>query len=164
MPPFIYRCPYTGYRVQGWGPDDDKSEGADDVFVDVTCLVCGLVHFVNPKWARRRAKTASRPILPELTDGVWDGGVSHHGLRCLGRRWANSVSRFERTLIVAPYVPSYRRSAHVVPAPATSWCSALPEDAELFASCRRAANGDPENKRATRARCSGRTAGGGPTD
>ena len=48
MPPFIYRCPSTGYRVQGWAPDDE-TEGADDVFVGVTCLVCGLVHFVNPK-------------------------------------------------------------------------------------------------------------------
>jgi hypothetical protein len=55
MPPFIYRCPNTGYRVQGWAPDDDKSEGADDVFEGVTCLMCGLVHFVNPK----TGKTAS---------------------------------------------------------------------------------------------------------
>jgi hypothetical protein len=53
MPPFIYRCRSTGYRVQGWAPDDDKSEGADDAFVGVTCLVCGLVHFVNPKMGKR---------------------------------------------------------------------------------------------------------------
>jgi hypothetical protein len=55
MPPFIYRCPNTGYNVQGWDPGDDKSEGANKVFVGVTCLLCGLVHFVNPK----TGKTAS---------------------------------------------------------------------------------------------------------
>jgi hypothetical protein len=26
-----------------------RSERADDVFVGVTCLACGSVHFVNPK-------------------------------------------------------------------------------------------------------------------
>jgi hypothetical protein len=50
MPPFIFRCPNTGFHVQGFAQDDDLSEGADDdVFVGVTCLVCGSVHFVNPK-------------------------------------------------------------------------------------------------------------------
>jgi len=48
MPPFIYRCPNRGFRVQGFAPDDE-SESADEVFVGVTCLACGLMHFVNPK-------------------------------------------------------------------------------------------------------------------
>jgi hypothetical protein len=49
MPPFIFRCPNTGFRVQGFAPKDDGSEGAgDDVFVGVTCLACGSVHLVNP--------------------------------------------------------------------------------------------------------------------
>jgi hypothetical protein len=47
MPPFIFRCPNTGFRVQGFAPDDDVSEGANNV--GVTCLVCGLMHLVNPK-------------------------------------------------------------------------------------------------------------------
>ena len=47
MPPFIFRCPNTGFRVQGFAPDNDESEGGDDVFVGVTCLACGSVHFVN---------------------------------------------------------------------------------------------------------------------
>jgi len=46
MPPFIYRCPNTGFRVQGFTSDDDESERADDVFVGVTCLACGSMHFV----------------------------------------------------------------------------------------------------------------------
>jgi hypothetical protein len=57
MLPFIYRCPNAGFCAQGWAPDDDRSEGANNDFVRVTCLVCGLVQFANPKLARRRAKT-----------------------------------------------------------------------------------------------------------
>jgi len=49
MAPFIYLCPSTGFRVQGFAPDDDESERAGDVFVGITCLACGSVHFVNPK-------------------------------------------------------------------------------------------------------------------
>jgi hypothetical protein len=52
MPPFIYSCPNTGLRVQGWAPDD-ASEKAGDVFTGVTCLACGLMHFVNPKTGKR---------------------------------------------------------------------------------------------------------------
>jgi RNase P subunit RPR2 len=48
MPPFLYRCPNTGFQVQGLATDEDGSEGANDVFV-VTCLMCGWAHFVNPK-------------------------------------------------------------------------------------------------------------------
>jgi hypothetical protein len=39
--------------VQGFTSDDDESERADDVFVGVTCLACGLMHFVNPKTGKR---------------------------------------------------------------------------------------------------------------
>jgi RNase P subunit RPR2 len=35
--------------VQDFAPDDDGSEEANDVFVVVTCLACGHLHFVNPK-------------------------------------------------------------------------------------------------------------------
>jgi hypothetical protein len=57
MAPFIFRCPNTGFRVQGLAPDDDVSDGADDVFVGVTCLACGRLHFVNPK----TGETAGEP-------------------------------------------------------------------------------------------------------
>jgi hypothetical protein len=49
-------------------PDDDKSEGTDNVFVGVTCLACGLMHFVIPKRSAKKAnsrlrKAASAPSL-----------------------------------------------------------------------------------------------------
>ena len=49
MAPFSYRCPNTGFRVQGWASDDDKSEGAGDVYQAVSCLACGGLHLVDPK-------------------------------------------------------------------------------------------------------------------
>jgi hypothetical protein len=48
MAPFIYRCPYTGFRVQGWASNEDESERAGDVYEGVTCLACGRLHLVNP--------------------------------------------------------------------------------------------------------------------
>jgi hypothetical protein len=49
MPPFLYRCPNTGFNVQGFASNAHESEGDDHIFVGVTCLACGLVHLVSPK-------------------------------------------------------------------------------------------------------------------
>ena len=46
MPPFLYRCPNTGYNVQALAADDPEE---DDTFVQVTCLACAQLHLVNPK-------------------------------------------------------------------------------------------------------------------
>jgi hypothetical protein len=46
MATFLYRCPVTGYNVQGFVADDPAK---DEDFVAVTCLVCTRVHLVNPK-------------------------------------------------------------------------------------------------------------------
>jgi hypothetical protein len=58
MPPFIFHCPNTGFRVQGFAPNDDESEGADDVFVGVTCLACGSMHLVNPRTGKTAGENA----------------------------------------------------------------------------------------------------------
>jgi hypothetical protein len=42
----MYRCPNTGYRVQGFSAEE-ISDGAD-VYETVTCLVCKQSHLVNP--------------------------------------------------------------------------------------------------------------------
>jgi hypothetical protein len=54
MATFLYHCPPTGRKVQGWAADD-AAPGDAQVFVPVTCLACGGVHLVNPK----TGKTAS---------------------------------------------------------------------------------------------------------
>ena len=44
MPAFIYRCPYTGLKVQGFVAD----EIGENEFVSLTCLTCTGMHLVNP--------------------------------------------------------------------------------------------------------------------
>ena len=46
MATFLYRCPNTGFRVQGYTPE--KTSGDDDAYETVTCLACQRVHLVNP--------------------------------------------------------------------------------------------------------------------
>jgi hypothetical protein len=48
MAPFLFRCPNTGFRVQGLAADDG-SEDDRDVYESVTCLACRGLHMVNPK-------------------------------------------------------------------------------------------------------------------
>jgi hypothetical protein len=45
---FLFRCPSTGYRVQGWIAED-VSEMDEDAYHSLTCLACQQVHLVNPK-------------------------------------------------------------------------------------------------------------------
>lgn len=46
VPPFLFRCPNTGYRVQAYAPDetDDPEQP-----VLVTCPVCSRLHHVVPE-------------------------------------------------------------------------------------------------------------------
>ena len=48
LPTFLYRCPNTGLRVQGWIAND-PTEQDEDSFDAVTCPACGRVHLVNPQ-------------------------------------------------------------------------------------------------------------------
>lgn len=45
MPPFIYRCPNPGYRVQGYVAEDVSDPEADE---PITGLMCQQVHLVKP--------------------------------------------------------------------------------------------------------------------
>jgi len=46
MPPFLYRCPITGLRVQGLVAEDVPDDV--DTYESITCLACRQVHLVNP--------------------------------------------------------------------------------------------------------------------
>ena len=41
MPPFLYRCPATGYRVQGFVSEEIPAEG--DSYEAITCIACQQV-------------------------------------------------------------------------------------------------------------------------
>jgi hypothetical protein len=47
MRPFLYHCPTTGYRVQGFTAEEVSNDDAE-TFVTVTCIGCNQVHLVNP--------------------------------------------------------------------------------------------------------------------
>ena len=47
MPLFIYRCPKTGDRVQGFASEDVAED--HHVYEPVTCLICRQIHHVAKK-------------------------------------------------------------------------------------------------------------------
>jgi hypothetical protein len=48
MAAMLYRCPNTGFRVQGYTVDETIVRD-HDAYEPVSCLACKLVHLVNPK-------------------------------------------------------------------------------------------------------------------
>jgi len=51
MAAFLYRCPRTGFNVQGWVADGDEALG-EAIYEPVTCAACAGVHLVNPNNGR----------------------------------------------------------------------------------------------------------------
>ena len=51
MATFLYRCPKTRLRVQGWVADD-PNQPEKQSYEAMTCLACGGVHLVNPASGR----------------------------------------------------------------------------------------------------------------
>lgn len=47
MTAFLYRCPVTGYKMQGFVADD-PTEKDGNVYEPLTCTLCGRIHLVNP--------------------------------------------------------------------------------------------------------------------
>ena len=48
MGTFLFRCPTTGFNVQGW-VDDDASADDDERYLTHQCPACLRVHLVDPK-------------------------------------------------------------------------------------------------------------------
>jgi predicted RNA-binding Zn-ribbon protein involved in translation (DUF1610 family) len=51
MPAFIYKCPNTGFRVQGWlaemvPPDEGQT------YETIECVACGRMHLINRSTGR----------------------------------------------------------------------------------------------------------------
>jgi hypothetical protein len=57
MSAFLYLCPNTGQRVQGWSSADRKQPGTLEA---VTCLACGRVHLIDPKAPLRESHPTQR--------------------------------------------------------------------------------------------------------
>jgi hypothetical protein len=47
MDAFLYRCPITGMRVQGWSAEEvAPADTREDTYVITQCLACRQVHLV----------------------------------------------------------------------------------------------------------------------
>jgi len=52
MAAFIYRCPTTSLKVQGWLKDESSAENSSTSYEAMICTACTRVHFVNRKTGR----------------------------------------------------------------------------------------------------------------
>jgi hypothetical protein len=48
MATFLYRCPTTGLKVQGWIAEDVSAEASEATYFTTECLACRQLHLVNP--------------------------------------------------------------------------------------------------------------------
>jgi len=48
MAVFLFRCPNTGFQVQGWVADNGAGNGSE-TYEAIKCFACQQLHFVNPK-------------------------------------------------------------------------------------------------------------------
>ncbi len=55
---FIFRCPVTGFNVQG---TKMPTESKDSPYTSQKCLACGGVHFVNSQSGKLLSEEPSRP-------------------------------------------------------------------------------------------------------
>jgi hypothetical protein len=46
MATFLFRCPNTGLKVQGWSAEEMPDDGRND-YETITCAACGQLHLVN---------------------------------------------------------------------------------------------------------------------
>jgi hypothetical protein len=48
MATVVFRCPVTGFKVQGLVADDMMSDAAGFYYVSIECTACTRSHLVNP--------------------------------------------------------------------------------------------------------------------
>jgi hypothetical protein len=78
MPPFLYRCPNTGYKVQGFIAEDVSDDSED--YRALTCLACEQVHYVSPTtqaMVKSAASTSPREH-PRKDDKGGDSGCNDY--------------------------------------------------------------------------------------
>jgi hypothetical protein len=63
MPTFIYRCPNTGYLIQGVTAEDFSEDG--ERYLPVTCDLCRRVHLVKPATGEILGSTSDQRITPD---------------------------------------------------------------------------------------------------
>ena len=59
--PYLFRCPTTGLNVQGYLEEGEAKSSDAPQLEPVTCLACGLFHFVDPATGRLLSNTSDHP-------------------------------------------------------------------------------------------------------
>jgi hypothetical protein len=78
MPLFLYRCPTTGHRVQGFSADAVSKDA--HIYDPVVCTVCKQIHHVNPATGTVLAVSdGSKPNPGDIADLRAAGGVAGSG-------------------------------------------------------------------------------------
>jgi hypothetical protein len=54
MTTFLYRCPVTGLKVQGW-TSDEGSDQHPNTYQSLQCTVCRQIHFIDPRTGKTLA-------------------------------------------------------------------------------------------------------------
>ncbi len=62
MATFVYRCPATGFHVQGFSIDHGMPAPDDDTYEGVTCTACRRIHLVNTA-SGHVAGSAAQPLV-----------------------------------------------------------------------------------------------------
>jgi len=60
MATFLYQCPLTARKVQGWAADEASASDVQTL-LPITCLACGAVHFVDPESGKTASTDSKRP-------------------------------------------------------------------------------------------------------
>ena len=76
MAPFLYDCPVTSQKVQGWLSYDPFAQD-EAAYETVTCLACRGTHLINPKTGKAAAHAASQSELR----AVLERGTEMRGLQ-----------------------------------------------------------------------------------
>jgi hypothetical protein len=61
MAPFLFRCPITGFNVQGWTAEAVENDDTEK-YEAVPCLVCQQLHLVNPRPGKRSVRMTNRRL------------------------------------------------------------------------------------------------------
>ena len=103
MPLFMYCCPVTEYRVQGFSAEDTSEDR--HTYEPVTCPVCRQIHHVNP---------ATGAVLGEKVESASVTSVGGRGAISTGAPAPDTTGddRIEgHKTAVHTYAPRWRRRA-----------------------------------------------------
>ena len=112
MPPFLYRCPNTGYRVQGFVAEEVSD---DQTYVSVTCIRCRQTHLVNPSSGRVVGGTTNaRALIAPAAWRCWRRNsraavliqIRVAGVGLLGGPGAAGSNRGDLLFVQSPSFPS----------------------------------------------------------